>query len=72
MVQAKLIIRPAPNELADVIRDDKSNEADKKGEETAFNRAGAVCRREFGERIKTLCRCSDFDLVETRKQCERT
>ena len=43
MVHAKLIIRPAPDELANAIRDKKErNEAKKEG---------AICRGEFGERL---------------------
>ena len=69
MAHAKLIIRPAPDELANIICDDKNNEASKEGEETAFTRAGAVCRGKLvlGERIKTLtlCRC-----VQRRRSCQ--
>ena len=42
MVHAELIIRLAPDELANVIRDEKCNEANKEGEETALARPPAV------------------------------
>ena len=56
MVHAKLIIRPAPDELANAICDKKErNEAKKEG---------AICRGEFGERMgaraapcKFVCAC---------------
>lgn len=63
MVYAKLIIRPAPDELASAIRDEKCNEANKEDEEKAPTRAGAICRRKLRERISW---CSGVDLVELR------
>ena len=69
MAHAKLIIQPTPNELANVMCVDKNNEASKEGEETAFTRAGAVCRGKLSlrESIKTLtlCRC-----VQRRRSCQ--
>ena len=72
MAHAKLIIQPTPNELANVMCVDKNNEASKEGEETAFTRAGAVCRGKLSlrESIKTLtlCRYNGVDLVECEQR----
>ena len=74
VVHAKLEIRPAPNEFANIICDEKkANEGNKEGEETAFTRAGAIGRGEFGKSVKTLerCRCSGVNLVEQRELLAR-
>ena len=55
MALAKLIIRPAPDGLANAIRDKKERSEAKK--------EGAICRGEFGERMgaraacKLVCTC---------------